>query len=163
MDIKGEEGAWMKDGGRVSGTVEKKGGDVRVSWPYGSVTMPQEAPPRAPASDPRKLRAWTKGQFSVRYALFSDGDVVRARDVRVRVKNSVCYLARATPRLEEHEAMHRLINNTGAARMQETLSAFQTPGPNLKQAEARFHQQFQNLVEKTDHLHKDWDHNHKVR
>src|SRR5262245_54706392 len=108
-----EETVRLQDGGRLSGTVSSSRDEVRVSWPYGSVSVParqvEAAPTERPLQPPRS-KAWTRGVFTLRYELVRDGDAVRARRVSVGVKNTLGFLDEPTERLREHERMHRLIN-----------------------------------------------------
>lgn len=114
----------------------------------------------AGAEAPRGLKAWTKGLFSVQYRLVRDGDGARAEEVRVRVRQTVCYMEKPTDRLKDHERVHGLINDAEATRMEKELSAFRIEKTPLKAAERAFRDRFRDRVRQVDRLHRDWDANH---
>ena len=107
-----------------------------------------------------RIKAWTQGMFSVRYNLAAEGGAVRARTVRLRVRNIVCFRQKPTARLREHEAMHRRINEAEAARIQEEMRAFRFEGTDLGKAEAAFREAFYKRLEAVRELHRAWDANH---
>ncbi|MBK8574519.1 MAG: hypothetical protein IPN90_02170 [Elusimicrobia bacterium] len=89
-----------------------------------------------------------------------EGDFVAARKVRVQVENKEQYLSPATPKLREHEAMHRRINEAEARRIQGVLTSFRTKETNAAKAEEEFKIEFRKEIATVKKLHAQWDENH---
>jgi len=158
------EDVHLKDAGKLSGEVKRKGNEVEVSWPFGSVRVPSEevVKPAVKKEPKGPLKAYTEGAFRLRYALVRTTEAVRARTADVRVTNRVCYLSGPTARLEEHERAHKRINDMAAARMDEDFAHFSMEGAGLKEAEKALLAQFHARVREVEDLHRAWDDTHKV-
>jgi hypothetical protein len=161
-----EERVWLKGGGSVSGAVKRSRGETRVSWPFGSVSVPdhhvRDKAGDPEAREPGSLRAWTRGVFSMRYELVQRAGRVAPQWVKVRVKNETRLVDAPSRRLTRHEEVHRDINRAEARRIESLMARFETESQDLKQAEAAFRKKFHDLVRDVDRLHRDWDANHAV-
>lgn len=159
-----EELRWA-NGNLISGEARTEKGGVKVSWPFGSVTVPAAAVRSGPTvSPPEKapLRAWTRGDFILTYALERKDGLFRPRRLQVRVANHVEYREGPTARLREHEDMHRRINLSGAARLERELAAFRARAADPAEAEEFLLRRFQEGVREIKALHGAWDANHGV-
>jgi predicted secreted Zn-dependent protease len=141
-------------------------GEVKVSLPFGSVSAKtqeigkQAVPPPQQRQEPK---AWTRGNFSLRYRLVRDRDGVRPAKVRVSVKNQVYLPKNPSETLRYHERVHERINRMAAQRLEEEMSAFRCPPQqDLIQAEALFQKEFHERVRRITRLHEDWDNTHSV-
>lgn len=107
-----------------------------------------------------KLHAKTQGSFRLTYVLAREGNLIVARTVRVRVENKEKYFSPATPKLREHEAVHRRINEAEALRIQEVLNSFQSKETDPAKAEQEFKATFRHEISAVKKLHAQWDENH---
>ncbi|MBL0058979.1 MAG: hypothetical protein IPP35_07685 [Elusimicrobia bacterium] len=160
MPSRGEEGVRLPS--LSSGTVKMGKDSTTIRYPFGEVVVPLESVRETSAEKTEigKLHARTLGTFRLSYQLGKEGDLFVARQVRVWVENREEYLSPATPKLREHEAMHRRINEAEARRMEAALASFQTKASNATIAERRFKTEFQTQVAAAKKLHADWDENH---
>ncbi len=118
---------------------------------------------RAGAEGPPPVKAWTQGDFTLRYQLAKDGDGFRARGVRVLVRNRTHYAAAPTPKLVHHEAVHRRINQLGAREIQARLADYQAGRAfTLLQADRAFRSEFRRRLREVEELHRAWDATHKI-
>lgn len=151
----------------AQGQVRPRDGQVEITWPYGTITMPAPAGPSAAAertSPPASPRAWNRGVFSLRYEFARADGFFAARNVRVTVHNRTAFRGEGSESLRAHEAMHRRINEAEARRLEKDLSGFRheaadTPS-GLKRADALFRREFRRRVDDIDRLHREWDKNH---
>lgn len=146
-----------------SATVTQGRSEATVSWPFGSVVIPDDAMAPAenvghPAEGP--LRAETRGRFRLSYTLVREGNAVAARSVRVRVHNTETYHSRETDRLREHERTHRRINEAAARRMERVLSGVRWEGVSMEEAEILLKKDFDQQVDGVRALHAEWDETH---
>ena len=145
-----------------TGTVTMDDRGATVRYPFGRVEIPKESvwKEKTEVVPLGKLHAKTEGAFYLSYVLGREGTRIVARKVRVQVENKEDYLSPATPRLREHEAMHRRINEAEALRIQRALETFQTEEPNASKAEQRFKAEFRKQIDAVKKLHAQWDDNH---
>jgi hypothetical protein len=143
----------------AGGEEKVRGKDQRVlHYPFGSVAYVPQAEKLADESvEKGKLHARTEGVFKVSYELVRDKDEYVARRVTVRVVNREEYLSPATPELRDHEAVHRHINETEAARMEKELGAFRVKENRADQAKKKFKAEFQKQINAVKKRHADWD------
>ena len=142
------------------GETREQAGVVSVDLGFGKVVFSsEEARADAPGPLPQRERqlACNRGTFSLSYLLATEGGRTIARELKVDVRNKTDYIAPRDPRLEEHEAGHRRINEAAARRMETTLGHFSTDNPDLKKAEKRLRAAFRKDVEAVKSLHKEWD------
>ncbi len=160
MHARGEEGIQLPV--HSSGTIKTGKETTTIRYPFGEVVVPLESVRETSAekTEVGKLHARTLGTFRLSYQLGKEGNLFVVRQVRVWVENREEYLSPATPKLREHEAMHRRINEAEARRMETVLSSFQTEGSNAAMAERRFKTEFRTQVAAAKKLHADWDENH---
>lgn len=107
-----------------------------------------------------KLHAKTLGSFRLTYILAREGTWIVAQTVRVRVENKEKYVSPPTPKLREHESMHRQINEAEALRIQGVLSSFRTEESGPAKAEQRFKAEFRRQIAAVKKFHAQWDENH---
>jgi hypothetical protein len=160
MHARGEEGIQLPV--HSSGTITTGKESTTIRYPFGEVVVPLESvrEPLAEKAEAGKLHARTLGTFRFSYQLARKGNSFVARQVRVWVENKEEYLSPATPKLREHEAMHRRINEAEARRIQAVLASFQTEGSDAATAERRLKTEFRTQVATVKKLHADWDENH---
>lgn len=156
----GEDGIRVPSGSTSTVTSGKTG--MTVTYPFGKVEIPRDAvwkeqTDRVPLG---KLHAKTQGSFRLTYLLAREGHFIVARKVRVRVENKEEYLSPPTPKLREHEAMHRQINEAEASRIQGVLSSFRTEESDPAKAEQQFKAEFRQEISAIKQLHTQWDENH---
>jgi hypothetical protein len=110
--------------------------------------------------------AWTKGSFRINYVLAPAGAVIKADNVRVKIKNTIFLPKNASQALIEHESVHQRINEVEAARIQKEMAAFERPYKDwrdLAGAEKDFKKMFYDKVRSVNELHKNWDGTHKLK
>ena len=110
VSVKGGEGLRVPADSTGTVTMDKHG--TTVHYPFGRVEIPKESvgKEKTEVVPLGKLHAKTQGSFRLSYVLGREGLFIVARKVRVNVENKEDYLSPATPKLREHEAMHRRIN-----------------------------------------------------
>lgn len=158
--VRGDEGLRVPSGS--TSTVTTGRGGTTVRYPFGKVEIPREAvwKEKTEVVPLGKLHAKTQGSFRLTYVLAREGNVIVARTVRVQVENKEEYLSPATPKLREHEAMHRRINTAEALRIQGALNSFQTEETDPAKAEQQFKAAFRQQIAAVKKLHAQWDENH---
>ncbi|HRY28428.1 MAG TPA: hypothetical protein P5079_00160 [Elusimicrobiota bacterium] len=127
-----------------------------------SSARPTETTRASLPSAPGKIKAWTEGLFRLQYVLAAEGASTAARTVRVTLKNDTRYVTALSPRLTEHEAVHRRINEIAARRMETELEGFRTAGDSLKDGERLFLAAFRRKIAEAQELHRAWDATHTV-
>ena len=157
---RGEEGLRVPSGSTATVTTGR--GGTTVLYPFGRVEIPQDAvwKEKTEVAPLRKLHAKTQGSFRLLYVLGREGGFILARKVRVQVENKEEYISPATPKLREHEAMHRRINEAEALRIQGVLATFQTDEMSAAKAEQQFKAKFRKEIANVKRLHAQWDENH---
>lgn len=157
-----EGGEGLRVPSASTGTVTMDNHGATVHYPFGRVEIPKESvwKEKTEVVPLGKLHAKTQGSFRLSYVLGREGSFIVARKVRVRVENKEEYLSPATPKLREHEAMHRRINEAEALRIQRELELFRTAEPRADKAENQFKAEFRKQIDSIKKLHVQWDENH---
>ena len=158
--MKGGEG--LRVPAESTGTVTTDKHGTTVHYPFGRVEIPKESvgKEKTEVVPLGKLHAKTQGSFRLSYVLGREGLFIVARKVRVNVENKEDYLSPATPKLREHEAMHRRINEAEALRIQRELESFRTEENSAAKAEKKFKEEFRKQIATVKKLHAQWDENH---
>lgn len=156
---RGDEGLRVPSGS--TSTVTTGRGGTTVRYPFGKVEIPRDAvwKEKTAVVPLGKLHAKTQGSFRLTYVLAREGNLIVARTVRVRVESKEAYLSPATPKLREHEAMHRRINEAEALRIQGVLNSFQSKETDPAKAEQEFKATFRQEIAAVKKLHAQWDEN----
>ena len=157
---RGGEGLRVPSGSTGTVTMDRSG--TTVHYPFGKVEIPKESvwKEKTEVVPLGKLHAKTQGSFRLSYALGREGPFIVARKVMVRVENKEDYFSPATPKLREHEAMHRRINEAEALRIQRELESFRTEEIRADKAEKHFKAAFRKQIDGVKTLHVQWDENH---
>jgi hypothetical protein len=158
--VRGGEG--LRVPSSSTGTVTRNTSGTTVHYPFGKVEIPKESvwKEKTEVIPMGKLHAKTQGSFRVSYELGREGRLIVARRVQVRVENKEEFLSPATPKLREHEAVHRRINEAEALRIQRELELFRTEELRPAKAEERFKGEFRKQIASVKKLHAQWDENH---
>ncbi|HOW27606.1 MAG TPA: hypothetical protein PK876_03770 [Elusimicrobiota bacterium] len=117
-----------------------------------------------------KPLALTKGYFRIQYRLTVENDnVVRAKDVTVRLTNELKIPKKASAKVREHEKIHVRINRWGAHWLESEMAKFEWTGKKkgrdkmrLKEAERRFRDAFNRNLQVIQRMHDDWDKTHRI-
>ncbi len=139
-------------------------GEARIVLPFGSIAVHRDQPDSTPEARLRtktlKLKACTQGIFHVKYVLIEDKGLIRAKKVKLRIKNKITYYEKPSKKLKKHEQVHRIINTTEAKRIQKELADFYVASVSLQEAEKIFLARFNDKVKEVEKLHQEWDNNH---
>lgn len=162
LSVPGRGGEGLRVPSSSTGSVTTNTSGTTVHYPFGKVEIPKESVwiEKTEVIPMGKLHAKTQGSFRLTYVLAREGNLIVARTVRVWVENKEKYFSPATPKLREHEAVHRRINEAEAIRIQRELELFRTEEPHPAKAEELFKEEFRKQIARVKKLHAQWDENH---